>query len=218
VSSERRVAGRTGLGAVMGSKKVEVYDAEVLRGLNSEWLVKALETPRGRGLSEYGTSGGITAFALTGNLPIKHWMKGVFEGAEEISGKTIMERYRYGAGKRVCGEGILCSIACERVVQFKDGKYGEYVGKGPEYETIAALGSFLLNPNLVSIIKANELCDKFGIDTISTDEVIAWAIEAYEKGIITKEDIGGIELRWRDPDIIMKLIELSVLRKELVCY
>jgi aldehyde:ferredoxin oxidoreductase len=219
VSSERRVAGRTGLGAVMGSKRlkaiavkgskrVEVYDAETLRGLNSEWLVKALETPRGKGLSEYGTSGGITAFALTGNLPIKHWMGGVFEGAEEISGKTMMEKFRYGVGKRICGEGVLCSITCERVVQFRDSKYGEYVGKGPEYETIAALGSFLLNSNLISIIKANELSDRLGIDTISTGEVIAWAIEAYEKGIITKEDTGGIELRWGDPDLIIKLIEL----------
>jgi len=224
VSSERRVAGRTGLGAVMGSKKlkaiavmgsenIEVYDAEALRVLNSEWLVKALETPRGRGLSEYGTSGGITTFALTGNLPIKHWMEGVFEGVEEISGKTMMEMYRYGVGKRVCGEGILCSIACERVIQLKDRKYGEYVGKGPEYETIAALGSFLLNSNLVSIIKANELCDRFGIDTISAGEVIAWAIEAYEKGIITKEDTEGIELRWGDPDIVMMLIELISTKK-----
>ena len=219
VSSERRVAGRTGLGAVMGSKKlkaiavkgiknVEVYDSETLRKLNSEWLARALTSPRGKGLNEYGTAGGVSAYAVTGNLPIKHWTKGVFEEVEEISGKTMMERYRYGAGKRVCGEGILCSIACERSVQFKDSRYGEYVGKGPEYETVAALGSFLLNSDLVSIIKMNELCDRFGIDTISTGEVIAWAMEAYEKGIITKEDTGGIELRWGDPNVIMKLIEL----------
>jgi len=111
-------------------------------------------------------------------------------------------------GKRVCGDGILCSIACERLVQLSDSRYGEYVGKGPEYESVAALGSLLLNSDLPSIIKINELCDRLGIDTISAGEVIAWAMEAYERGVITEEDTGGIKLRWGDPDVIMKLIEL----------
>ncbi|HID73310.1 TPA: aldehyde:ferredoxin oxidoreductase, partial [Candidatus Micrarchaeota archaeon] len=219
VSSERRVAGRTGMGAVMGSKKlkavavrgtgsVEVHDAETLEKLNKEWLASAISTPRGKSFNEYGTSGLITAFAAMGNLPVKHWAKGVFERAEEISGKTMMERHRHGTGRRVCGEGVRCSLACERVVRYSDPRYGEYAGKGPEYETLAALGSFVLNGDLVSIIRANELCDRYGIDTISAGEVIAWAIEAFEKGMLTREDTGGLELRWGDPDLVVRPVTM----------
>jgi len=223
VSSERRVAGRTGLGAVMGSKKlkaisvrgfgdIDVYDPVAVRRLNSEWLAKAPKTSRGEAMMEYGTAGGVSTFIQTGNLPIKHWIRGVWDDAWRISGVTIMEKYKSGSGRKICGSGILCSIACERVVEFDDPRFGRYKGKGPEYESVAALGSMILNGDPIALIKLNELCDKLGIDTISTGEVIAWAMEAYEKGIIDEKDTGGLELRWGDIDTIFKLVEMIGLR------
>lgn len=225
VSSERRVAGRTGLGAVMGSKKlkaisvrgsgsIDVYDPEALHRLNLDWLSKAPKTSRGEAMMEYGTAGGVSMFIKTGNLPIKHWTKGLWDDAWKISGVTIMERYKSGSGRKVCGLGILCSIACERVVEFVDHRFGRYKGKGPEYESVAALGSMVLNSDPIALIKLNELCDKLGIDTISTGEVVAWAMEAYEKGLIGREDTGCLELRWGDIDVLFKLIEMIGLRKD----
>lgn len=219
ISFERRVAGRTGLGAVMGFKKlkaiavrgenpIQVYDNEELRRLNGEWLSKASKTERGQAMSEYGTAGGVSVFITTGNLPIKHWTRGVWDKAGEISGVTIMEKYRYGTGRKICGEGVLCSIACERVVQFEDSRFGRYTGKGPEYETVAALGSMVLNSDVPALIKLNEVCDRLGIDTISTGEVVAWAMEAYEKGILNLEDTGGVKLRWGDVEVLFKLVDM----------
>ncbi|MCX8161369.1 MAG: aldehyde ferredoxin oxidoreductase family protein [Candidatus Bathyarchaeota archaeon] len=224
VSSERRIAGRTGLGAVMGSKKlkaisvrgsnpIDVHDPECLRKLNSNWLSKAPRTSRGEAMMEYGTAGGVSMFIRTGNLPIKHWVMGSWDDAWKISGVTIMEKYRSGSGRKICGSGILCSIACERVVEFDEPGFGRYKGKGPEYESVAALGSMVLNSDPIVLIKLNELCDRLGIDTISTGEVIAWAMEAYEKGLITKDDTGGLELRWGDASILSKLVEMIGLRE-----
>ncbi|MEM2739909.1 MAG: aldehyde ferredoxin oxidoreductase C-terminal domain-containing protein, partial [Candidatus Bathyarchaeia archaeon] len=224
VSSERRVAGRTGLGAVMGSKMlkaisvrgsnpIDVHNPERLRKLNSYWLSKAPKTSRGEAMMEYGTAGGISMFIQTGNLPIKHWTEGSWDDAWKISGVTIMEKYRSGSGRKICGSGILCSITCERVVEFDDPRFGRYRGKGPEYESVAALGSMVLNSDPIALIKLNELCDRLSIDTISTGEVIAWAMEAYEKGLIDKDDTGGLELRWGDIDVLSKLIEMIGLRE-----
>ncbi|MEM2640446.1 MAG: aldehyde ferredoxin oxidoreductase C-terminal domain-containing protein, partial [Candidatus Bathyarchaeia archaeon] len=149
----------------------------------------------------------------TGNLPIKHWVMGSWNDAWKISGVTIMEKYRSGSGRKICGSGILCSISCERVVEFDDPRFGRYMGKGPEYESVAALGSMVLNSDPVALIKLNELCDRLGIDTISTGEVVAWAMEAYEKGFINRDDTGGLELRWGDVSTLFRLIEMVGLKK-----
>jgi len=107
LTDDRRVCARTGPGAVWGSKKLKaiavrgsreipVHDAELLKKLNTEWLLKAPNTVRGRSLGEYGTAGGVTTFIQTGNLPIMHWRRGELPGAENLSGRTMMERYRKG--------------------------------------------------------------------------------------------------------------------------
>ena len=227
VTSDRRIAGRTGIGAVMGSKKlkaivvrrgsrsrqVEVHDSETLRKVNVEWVKKVTMSPRARGLREYGTSGGVIVFNKTGNLPIKHWTLGTHPDADKVSGKTYMENYRKGVGRKVCSRGVMCSIACERTIRFDDPKYGRYEGKGPEYETVAMLGSNLMVFDPLAVALMNNLCDEVGLDTISAGEVLAWLTETYEAGLIPKERLGEVEPKWGDYRAYMKLLEMIAYRR-----
>jgi len=223
ITDERRVFGRTGLGAVMGSKmvkavavrgnrKIELADEKRLLELNKKYLAAALQTPRGGGLRAYGTGGGVVAFAQMGNLPIKNWTQGTWADAEKISSQKMMEKYKRGEGMKACGEEIFCSLQCERRIRMESEKYGVSVGKGPEYETLAALGSMTLVSDLEAIIKANDLCDDLGLDTISTGSVIAWAMEAYEKGLITESEI-GFPLKWGDGEALVKIIPMIAYKR-----
>lgn len=212
ISDNGRAAGRCGLGAVMGSKNlkaiaalgsrnISVANPDHLRELRREIINITRE--RLRGLSDYGTARGVVAFEEMGNLPIKNWTRGKFPGAEKISGVRMAETIL--VGRKAC---FACHIACGRYVKVSEGPYAPLEGYGPEYETIAALGSLCMNDNLEAIAKANDLCNRFGLDTISTGATIAFAMECYERGIITKDDTGGVELKWGDPDAIIKMIEL----------
>lgn len=223
VTNERRVAARTGLGSIMGFKKlkaiavrgthkIEVYNEEELKRLNKEWLTKAIQTPRGRSLNEYGTGAMVSVYAVTGGLPIKNWTKGLWEHATKMTGQYIMERYKKGPGKRVCGRDALCSLACERVVKYSDQRFGEYEGKGPEYESICALGLMIMIEDPVAVIKLNEICDRLGLDTISTGAIIAWAMEAFERGILTVNETGGLEIKWGNVEVVLKLISVIASR------
>ncbi|MGQ9782030.1 MAG: aldehyde ferredoxin oxidoreductase family protein [Nitrososphaeria archaeon] len=223
ITDERRAFGRTGFGALMGSKllkaiavsgksKVNVADEKKLVELNKEYLALAPTTSRGGGLKAYGTGGGVIGGLQSGNLPIKNWMLGSWPGAEKITSQTFMEKYKLEAGMKPCGESVLCSIQCERRIKMNDPKYGESVGKGPEYETLAALGSMTLTDSIEAIIKANDLCDDLGVDTISVGSTIAWAMEAYERGILGDADI-GFPLKWGDGDAIIKLIRMIAFKE-----
>ncbi|MGC8911985.1 MAG: aldehyde ferredoxin oxidoreductase family protein [Nitrososphaeria archaeon] len=223
ITDERRVFGRTGLGAVMGSKnvkavavrgnkKTELFDEKRLLELNKKYLAAAPQTPRGGGLRAYGTGGGVVTFNQMGNLPIKNWTQGVWAEAEKISSQKMMEKYKLGEGMKACGEEIFCSLQCERRIKMENTKYGSSTGKGPEYETLAALGSMTLVSEIEAIIKANDLCDDLGLDTISTGSVIAWAMEAYEKGIISETEI-GFPLKWGDGEALTKIIPMIAYKK-----
>jgi len=217
ISDNGRAAGRCGLGAVMGSKNlkaiavkgsrnIEVANPDLLNEIRMEIIEITKESMKA--FSDYGTSRGVVAFEEMGNLPVKNWTRGRFPGAEKISGIRMAETIL--AGRKAC---FACHIACGRYVKLSEGPYAPLEGYGPEYETVAALGSLCMNDNLEAIAKANDLCNRFGIDTISTGATIAFAMECYERGIISKEDTGGIELRWGDPEAIIRLIEL-IGRKE----
>lgn len=224
ISNERRVAGRTGMGAVMGSKKlkaisvrgsgrVEVYDQKELVELNKKWLLKGVETARGKSLREYGTVGGVSTFVVTGNLPMRHWTLGFWDKADNISGKTYMERYRLGAGRKACGEGVICSILCERAITYDDPRFGKYAGKGPEYETAAMLGSNLLVEDPVALAEMNNLCDRLGLDTISTGEVLGWLTEAYEKKLVSSEELNNLKVEWGGYEAYLTLIKMIAYRE-----
>jgi len=216
MTDERRAFGRTGVGAVMGSKllkaiavlgskKVMVANEKKLIELNKKYLIDSPATSRGGGLRAYGTGGGIIGGLQNGNLPIKNWSLGFWPGAEKITSQVFMEKYKFDSGMKTCGESVFCTIQCERRIKMNDPRYGESLGKGPEYETLAALGSMTLIDNIEAIIRANDLCDDLGLDTISIGAIIAWAMEAYEKGILKDSDI-GFPLKWGDADAMITLI------------
>lgn len=217
VCNHRGAVGRTGLGAVMGSKNlkavavrgsqnVHLIDGEKTRKLSLE-VIKATKM-RGeaydpRNLGRDGTAFGLTVFNEVGNLPTKNWNKGVFGGAEKISGPTMSKDIL--AKRLPC---FMCTIACGRYVEVKTGPYAPLSGRGPEYETLASFGSLCLNDNLESIAKANDLCNRFGIDTISCGASIAYAMECFERGIIGDNELGDLKLTWGNCEAIIRMVEL----------
>lgn len=218
---EGRAAGRAGLGAVMGSKRlkavavrgsmnVPVADAAALRASIKEWSPKL--RAGAEGMHKYGTSGGTPTHEKMGNLPLKNWQQGSWpEGAVKISGVTLAER------------GILtdtyacrgCVIGCGRVVKIEDGPYAMERSAGPEYETVAMLGSNCLVDDLQAICKGNELCNRYGIDTISTGAVIAFAMEAFDRGLLTAEQVDGVDLQWGSGEGLVEMIKRIGERKGL---
>lgn len=208
-----RAAGRTGLGALMGYKKLK---AIAVKGWlrphisnKSEFfeIIKEAhdaikQSPSAKVLHEYGTSGMIESLHELGDVPIKNFTMGEWdrEKIKAISGVTIAKKY---LKKRYYCEA--CPVGCGRIVEL-NGKLVE----GPEYETVASLGSNLLNADLRSIMLANYLCNDYGIDTISTGVTIAYAIECAEKGFIEKEKLGT---DWGDGEKIAELISKVVMRE-----
>lgn len=208
-------AGRSGLGAVMGSKNVKAVvvkaskrdirlaDSEKLKSISS-WFAKSTKVhPAITVHHELGTAKGVVPLSTMGLLPTYNFQDGSFDHAEEVSGETMKERI--GAGTNTC---YRCAVACKRVVKGEDGdfKVGKVQG-GPEYESLCALGPLVGVDNIVAIAQSNELCNSLGLDTISTGVTIAWAVECFERGLLTTEDTGGIELTWNDPGTYHKLIE-----------
>ena len=205
-----RAAGRTGVGAVMGSKRLKaivcrgttrprVAHPEALRDSIRENIPTIREyTPS---FQNYGTSGSVVAFEASGNLPLKNWRQGTWAQAPEISGQHMSDTIL--KGQYHCKT---CVIGCGREVVIDQGaSAGEKIA-GPEYETVAALGSMCLISDLVAIAEANDLCNRYGIDTISTGGVIAFAMECYERGLLTLEDTGGIALEWGSAPAMLALV------------
>ncbi len=215
-----RTAGRGGMGALMasknlkavavkGSQRPEYYDQEGLRRRVREdtaWIKE-----NSMAMSEFGTGGGVPVAEVYGDLPIKNWLLGSWEeGANKTSGQTIVDtmldrHYRCFA----------CPIACGKEIKITEGPCAGLEGHGPEYETLVAFGALLLNDNLEAIIQADHLCNRYGLDTISTGAVIALAMEAYEKGLLTPEDTGGLELEWGNAEAILQLVEQIAKREGL---
>jgi aldehyde:ferredoxin oxidoreductase len=207
-----RAAGRCGLGAVMGYKRlkaisvlgtgsVEIADSKALGNSVKELASFIVENAKSQ--HDYGTSGGLTSMEYLGDLPIRNWLQGSWEeGAEKISGQTMAKTIL--SGRYYCSG---CIIGCGREVKFESAKYGKVEGAGPEYETLAMLGANCFIDDLEAVAKANELCNRYGLDTISTGAVIAFAMEAYESGLITKEDAGGVSLTWGDAEAMIEMVE-----------
>lgn len=220
MNDKHRAAGRCGLGAVMGSKYLKAIaargsrkpllaDEEGLRKQSLEAIKMIKESPITPALSAYGSSGGLIMLAGMGDTPIKNWGKGEFANAEKISGGALAETYL--KKKYACYN---CQIACGRWVKVTEEPYA-CEGGGPEYETCASLGTNCLNENLAAICKANDLCNRLGLDTISAGSVVAFAMECYEKGLMTKKNCGGIELRWGDGDATIEMIKKIAYRKDI---
>jgi aldehyde:ferredoxin oxidoreductase len=207
-----RMAGRTGMGAVMGSKnlkaiavlganEIPVFDIAKYKALRSEANRKLRDDNEAKILREVGTGGVANYAEYLGAMPAKYYSQGSFANIDQISGSKMTETIL--VGRSAC-QG--CVIACGRVVKFPMDSTKR---KGPEHETMVGFGANLLNNNLESIVDMGELCDRYGMDTISTSNTIGLAFRLFELGIITKEDTGGIELKWGDVDAIEKLVRMT---------
>lgn len=204
-----RMAGRTGLGAVMGSKnlkaiavrgtqKIPVFDLTQYAPLRSEANRTLKQDNEAQVLRELGTAGAANYAEYMGAMPVKYYSLGSFENVDNISGAKMTETIL--TGRSAC-QG--CVIACGRVVNLGDNTKR----KGPEYETVIGFGPNLLNDSLESIVNLGELCDRYGMDTISCANTIGLAFTLFEKGVISDKEI-GLELRWGDAVAIEQLVHL----------
>lgn len=202
-----RAAGRSGVGAVMGSKnlkaivvrgtgKVGVAESDKLKEAFSVCMKKIKENGvTGQGLPTYGTAVLVNIINESGVFPTNNFQYGTFDKAEEISGETLAEKYL--KKKDPC---YRCPIACGRYCEV-DG----IEGSGPEYETVWCYGSDCGVSNLGDIIKANYWCNEIGVDTISAGSTVAAAMELYQRGYLKKEDLdGGPELVWGNNEAIVE--------------
>ncbi|MFX1513541.1 MAG: aldehyde ferredoxin oxidoreductase family protein [Promethearchaeota archaeon] len=205
-----RAAGRCGMGTVMGSKnlkaiacrgsqKIEVakddYRDEARQ--RYDWVNQSLLKMT---LEVYGTAAVLDMVNVQGGLPTRNWQTGVFPEPEKINGEAINDSIL--VKRKPC---FACPIACGRVSEIKTGPYASK-GEGPEYESIGAFGSMCGIDNLEAITYAHFLSNEYGLDTISAGGTIAFAMECYEKGLLTKEDTGGLELKFGDPDVMIELV------------
>ena len=216
-----RAAARSGLGAVMGSKRlkaiavrgsrrVELARPEKVRELNRELAPRVRESPSAAILGTHGTGGSIAGLEASGHLPIKNWRLGSWP-----AGAARLAKIEAITGARVKSYSCRgCIIGCGREVKFAGDRYGPVDGAAPEYESVACLGSNCLVDDPEAVCLANELCNRYGIDTMSTGSAIAFAFEAYERGLLGEADAGH-PLRWGDPDALLTLVRLIGERRGL---
>lgn len=227
MNDRHRAAGRAGAGSVMGSKKLkavvvkgskipEVAMPEEFKALNkvsTDYIVNPPKTKKGNSLrlfSKYGTTRVNTPNLLSGEAPIKNWsgvgiLEYTEEEAEKLGGPYFDKFYnvkRYGCSS--------CAIRCGAEYFVKEGKY--YTGNTdrPEYETLASFGENCLNKDIDVIIRCNEMCNEAGIDTIAAGSTIAWAMEAYENGVLSKAELDGIDLTWGNGPATIQLLEKMI--------
>lgn len=213
-----RAAGRTGLGAVMGAKNLKAIAVRGTRKtlplanaaryaeLRSQANRQLRQDNEAQVLHALGTAGAANYAEYLGALPARYYHQGTFPQVDAISGATMSETIL--SGQSACHA---CVIACGRVVRLGDGQKR----KGPEYETIVSFGPNLLNADLESIVRLGELCDRYGMDTISLGNTIGLAFHLFEKGILTTQETGGLELRWGDVTAIRQLIRMTAYREGL---
>jgi aldehyde:ferredoxin oxidoreductase len=236
------VAGRTGMGAVMGSKRlkaiavrgktpVKLADA---KGLNAvaKWVSSTMEQNH-RAFHEFGTGAAMQGKNLEGGMPTLNYRLGAFEHVAKVDAIAVRDQMR--VKMEAC---YACSVRCKKVVHIEDKEEAArqasetlYQGKGtvgvdprgryrvdpryggPEYESLAAMGVNLGLDDLVAICKSNEMCNYLGMDTVSLGATLAWAMECFEKGVLTLGDTGGVPLRFRDADAVVKLVEMIAYRR-----
>ena len=220
MNDEGRAAGRSGLGAVMGSKKLKAVVAggthkiPIAKPIEMKQVRKAankamIKRPIWKFMSKYGTTGITGGSAVSGDSPVRNWGGiGVVDFPEADSiGMGLVDTYKeksYGCWQ--------CPIACGAIVEVKEGPY-KVRGHKPEYETTGGFGTLLLNDNPESIIFINDLCNRAGLDVISTAGTVGFAMECYEHGILSQEELGGLDLKWGNHEAILQLVKDIIERK-----
>jgi aldehyde:ferredoxin oxidoreductase len=210
-----RVAGRTGMGAVMGAKglkaiavrgkkPIPIMKPEAFKRTRRKMNITLREDNVTRAFHEYGTSSGADYLDYLGEMPKYDFTRGSIEGVSKISGMTVAETILKSVS--ACHG---CTIACGRVVKLENGESR----KGPEYETIMGFGPNIGNTDMSSITMMGELCDRYGMDTISVSNVIGLAFHLYSKGILTEKDAQGLDLTWGKMEVVEELIH-KIIRRE----
>ncbi|HUU90324.1 MAG TPA: aldehyde ferredoxin oxidoreductase family protein, partial [Phycisphaerae bacterium] len=206
MNDKYRAAGRSGVGAVMGSKNlkaivvrgtgvVEPAEPEAAAELTKSHLARLKENGiTGQGLPTYGTAILVNIINASGVYPTENFQKVGFDAADQVSGETLAEKYL--TGKDVC---YRCPIACGRYC-----KVGDVEGGGPEYETLWAYSADCGVADLAAVIKANKWCNEYGLDTISTGATIACAMELYQKGILNEDDVDGPPLEFGSGEAVVE--------------
>lgn len=220
VSMSNRHNGRTGMGLVMASKnlkavvvrgtqKVQVADSKALTALNRIGPKAIPENGDMDGLAKFGTAVVVLFNNTIGTLPTRNYNEGQFEGCEPISGEKMAETIL--KERDTC---YACVVRCKRVVEIKQGaykvdpKYG-----GPEYETLGTFGSYCGVDDLAAVSLANQICNEYAVDTIACGATIAFAMECFEKGIITARETGGLELKFGDAEAMLTVLN-QIVRNE----
>src|SRR5437773_1348489 len=236
------VAGRTGMGAVMGSKKLK---AIAVRGKTSvkiadqpglmtiaKWVSGTMDEKH-RAFHEFGTGAAMQGKSLEGGMPVLNYRMGAADTVAKVDAIAVRDQVRVKMG--AC---YACSVRCKKVVHIEEREEAAraaaenvYKGRarvavdpmgryrvdprygGPEYESLASLGVNLGLDDLVAICKSNEMCNYLAMDTVSLGATLAWAMECFEKGILTLEDTGGVPLRFHDADGVIKVVEMIAYRQ-----
>jgi aldehyde:ferredoxin oxidoreductase len=213
INHANRANGRTGMGTVMASKNLkavavrgrnrpELADPDAVKAL-AKWGVDHFEESDIYGMGLLGTAEILLSQNNSGGLPTHNWASGFFEGAEAISGQRMADTIL--KERDTC---FACIVRCKRVVEITEGpfrvdpRYG-----GPEYETLSTMGSYCGVSDLAAIALANQLCNMYGMDTISCGATIAWAMDCFERGLLALDDTDGIELRFGNAEALVEMVE-----------
>jgi aldehyde:ferredoxin oxidoreductase len=219
IADQGRAAGRAGMGAVMGSKRlkavacrgsgsVPLADANTFDTISHETLELLRDDVSTQVLHQTGTAGSANVLSMLGDMPNRYFMLGEFEQVDNISGSTMAETIQVGNG------GCFgCVVQCGPLVEIKEGPYKLERTDGPEYETVAALGSLLLIGDLEAVSYMGHLCNCLGVDTISMGVTLGLAYHLYEKGLLNAGDTGGAVLQWGEPGPAIQMIEKTARRE-----
>lgn len=213
--------GRTGLGAIFGSKKLK---AIAVRGAGKAWkpqqdpnygsFIKSVrkklkENPFTSTLHRLGTNAGMVTGRAMGDIPARNWSLGESnEYAKPLLPYQMLERFF--VRNQAC---YACTVACKKEVVVREGPYKSDEGPAPEYETFASFGTMLLIKDIDAIIEIHQACNRYGVDVISAGSTIAFAIECFEQGLINSSDTDGLDLQWGDPDVVLALLEKIAYRQ-----
>jgi len=219
MNDKHRAAARCGLGAVMGSKRLKAVACAGRAAVSladPDRFAMAVKKQREYidesilkiGFETYGTNMVADMVNVRGGYPTRNWQRGTFEHIEQVNGQAMTEN--------VLVSGVscfACPVACGRSTEIREGRWQGHKGEGPEYESTNTLGAMCGVSDLKAITMANYLCNEYGLDTISTGATIAFAMECYERGILSKENTGGLALDFGNAELVVDLIPKIALRK-----
>ncbi len=214
--------GRTGMGAVMGSKnlkavaargkaKYEYADSDRVKELAREQNERIKNHPTCQALGKFGTPALVAGLNKAGILPTRNFNEGVFEDVDKIAADAYHKEIFHGPSS--C---FACAVGCKRQIALDDDKYPlDPRWGGPEYEAMGSIGSLVGNASLPALGRANQLCNLLGMDVISAGVTVAFAMECFENGLITEKDTGGRSLKFGDSDALVWLIEEFVKQENI---